>query len=153
MDKTLREIMFECHQNARDKGWWLPYMARENQIRMLSADQILSKLMLINTELAEAAEEARLPNFDPQAVYFKDETQTSGPGSYATKVDWPKHEDGKLSMSHPLTKPEGFGVEIADALIRIVDLCAAMNIDLPTLVEIKHQYNKSRSQRHGNKRA
>lgn len=50
-------------------------------------------------------------------------------------------------------KPEGFAVELADALIRILDLFGALGIDAARLVRIKHEYNKTRPRRHGGKLA
>ena len=49
-------------------------------------------------------------------------------------------------------KPEGLSVELADAVLRIFDLCGALDIDLEAVLAIKHQYNKTRPYRHGNKR-
>lgn len=46
-------------------------------------------------------------------------------------------------------KPEGFGVELADAIIRILDLAEGFNIDLAKLIRIKLEYNKTRPQMHG----
>lgn len=48
-------------------------------------------------------------------------------------------------------KPEGFWVEMADALIRILELAGAMDVDLEHIIELKHQYNKTRPYRHGGK--
>jgi hypothetical protein len=50
-------------------------------------------------------------------------------------------------------KPEGFPIEIADTIIRILDLCAAMGIDIDAAVKEKMDYNKTRPYRHGGKRA
>lgn len=50
-------------------------------------------------------------------------------------------------------KPEGFAVELADALIRILDLCGALGIDAADIVRIKHEYNRTRPHRHGGKLA
>lgn len=50
-------------------------------------------------------------------------------------------------------KPEGFGVELADAVIRIFDLCGALDIDLAAAIEQKMAYNATRPHRHGGKRA
>jgi NTP pyrophosphatase (non-canonical NTP hydrolase) len=49
-------------------------------------------------------------------------------------------------------KPEGFGVELADAIIRILDLAGALNISLEYCIESKMEYNKTRPHRHGNRR-
>jgi len=48
-------------------------------------------------------------------------------------------------------KPEGFWVEVADAVIRILDLAGAMGVDLEHIIEVKHEYNKTRPHRHGGK--
>lgn len=50
-------------------------------------------------------------------------------------------------------KPEGFGFELADAIIRILDLAGFLGLDMENLVLEKHAYNKSRSYRHGGKLA
>lgn len=50
-------------------------------------------------------------------------------------------------------KPEGFGFELADTIIRILDLAGFLGLDMDELVRTKHEYNKSRSYRHGGKRA
>ena len=50
-------------------------------------------------------------------------------------------------------KPEGWGVELADCAIRILDMCEANGLDLQTLIEEKMAYNKTRPFRHGGKRA
>lgn len=51
------------------------------------------------------------------------------------------------------SKPEGFAVELADALIRTLDLCEGLGIDAEDIVRIKHEYNKTRPRRHGGKLA
>lgn len=48
-------------------------------------------------------------------------------------------------------KPEGYGVEIADAIIRLLDLCAFKGIDIEKLILEKLEYNLTRGYRHGNK--
>lgn len=84
---------------------------------------IPEKLALIHSEVSEALEEYR-NGIELSSVYYTD----SG-------------------------KPEGFGVELADAVIRIMDLCGHLGIDLAGLVEEKHEYNLTRSYRHGGKLA
>jgi NTP pyrophosphatase (non-canonical NTP hydrolase) len=49
-------------------------------------------------------------------------------------------------------KPEGIPIELADAVIRIFDLCGKHNIPLAYALNMKMTYNKTRSYRHGNKR-
>lgn len=49
-------------------------------------------------------------------------------------------------------KPEGVATELADCIIRILDYCGAVGIDIEAVVEKKHAYNKTRPYRHGGKR-
>lgn len=46
-------------------------------------------------------------------------------------------------------KPEGFGVELADAVIRICDLAGKEDIDLEALISEKLAYNARRPHKHG----
>lgn len=48
-------------------------------------------------------------------------------------------------------KPEGVAVELADAVIRIADLCGHLGIDLEEVIEIKMAYNEGRPYKHGKK--
>lgn len=50
-------------------------------------------------------------------------------------------------------KPEGFWVEIADTIIRCLDLCDAYQVDIEHIMALKHEFNKSRPFRHGGKLA
>ena len=46
---------------------------------------------------------------------------------------------------------DNFSVELADAVIRIFDLAAYMNIDIGTVLMDKHNYNIERPYKHGKK--
>lgn len=46
-------------------------------------------------------------------------------------------------------KPEGVGIELADAVIRIGDLCEILGIDLEECIAIKTAFNRGREYRHG----
>jgi NTP pyrophosphatase (non-canonical NTP hydrolase) len=52
--------------------------------------------------------------------------------------------------------PEGekgwLGEELADAVIRIWDMCDYLGIDIAKEVNKKHEYNKTRPYRHGEKK-
>jgi NTP pyrophosphatase (non-canonical NTP hydrolase) len=50
-------------------------------------------------------------------------------------------------------KPCGFPIELADTVIRIVDLCEAKGIDLEAAMRVKQAYNETRPNRHGGKLA
>ena len=46
-------------------------------------------------------------------------------------------------------KPEGVYVEVADALIRILDWYGSQKVDVEEIVRMKHEYNKTRPYKHG----
>lgn len=46
-------------------------------------------------------------------------------------------------------KPEGFPTELADAVIRVADLCGHLGIDLADVILRKMKYNLSRPRKHG----
>jgi len=83
---------------------------------------IVEKLCLIHSEVSEALEELR---------------QGEGPHQFISY-----DED---------TKPIGFVIELADIMIRILDLCSALGLDIEKAIEMKHKYNKTRPYRHGGK--
>ena len=80
-------------------------------------------LMLVVSELSEALEEARKPDARWGEVYYGDND-----------------------------KPEGLPIELADAIVRIVDMAAHLGIDLDEAVRLKMAYNERREVRHGGKR-
>lgn len=147
-EKSIGQVMSEVHANARAHGWWKAHEVEgSGMLRDLTADEILAKIMLVVTELSEAVEDARLPGFHPQELYWEVLLAPNGRLSREAFIADQKREPNEND------KPEGFGVELADAVIRIHDLAGAMRIDLPRLVELKHQFNKTRSMRHGGKSA
>lgn len=48
-------------------------------------------------------------------------------------------------------KPEGFATELADIVIRVMDLAAHLEINLAAAIAEKHNFNLTREFRHGNK--
>lgn len=131
-------------------------------------DNIPTKIALVHEEVSEALGEFR-EGHEPTEVYWHYE---SGP---ATELVDFKHElDGtdyikpatSSSQWHPVepgkmhevmislgyrAKPEGFGIELADALIRIADLAERHGIDLEAMIALKSAYNETRPYMHGRK--
>lgn len=91
-----------------------------------------TKLLLIHSEISEAFEEVRN-------------------GKLYDEIYYSKHQD--VGVKAPIDKPEGFIIEIADAVIRIFDLCSFLNIDLEKAIKLKMAYNERRPYRHGGKLA
>ena len=84
------------------------------------SDNLPEKLMLIVSELAEAMEELRNPRIWQRNnyVYFVGD------------------------------KPDGFAIELIDALIRLLDLCAALRIDVASGLALKMNFNAGRPYKH-----
>lgn len=55
------------------------------------------------------------------------------------------------TVVHGSLKPTGLPSELADVIIRVLDLCGALGIDIDEAVRLKHAYNETRSHRHGGK--
>lgn len=83
-------------------------------------DRIPEALCLIHSEISEALEDSRKPGFNPVTITFV--------------------RDGK---------PEGFGIELADAIIRILDLSEALGINIEQALYLKAVYNQERPYKHG----
>lgn len=49
-------------------------------------------------------------------------------------------------------KPDGIAVEMVDCIIRILDYLNYCGIDVEAVLEQKHEYNKTRSYKHGGKK-
>lgn len=50
-------------------------------------------------------------------------------------------------------KPEGIPSELADVIIRILDIAEYYAIDMESILVEKHEFNKTRPYRHGGKKA
>lgn len=48
-------------------------------------------------------------------------------------------------------KPDGTAIEMIDCMIRILDWCGRMGIDVEQALKLKHEYNKTRPYKHGKK--
>lgn len=119
--KSLNELAKRIHADQVEKGFYKD----ERQIGTL--------LMLIVSELSEALEADRKG----------------------------RHVD--LSMKHPVMDlvdlkdkktfeelvKDTFEDEIADAMIRLLDLCGYLGIDIEKHIELKNEYNRKRMPKHG----
>lgn len=85
-------------------------------------DNLEQKLLLAVGEICEAIEEVRAGHSVTETYY----------------------NEGSM-------KPEGFPVEIADTIIRLLQLCHSLGIDIAQAVALKAKYNNTRGQKHGKK--
>ena len=115
----LNELGKQIHQDCIDKGFYD------------TPRELGTLLMLIVSEVAEANEAARINKFaDPQLVL---EMNPENCGITRDFLDLVK---------------DTFEDEIADTIIRLLDLCAYMNIDIEKHISLKLAYNKTRPYKH-----
>jgi NTP pyrophosphatase (non-canonical NTP hydrolase) len=115
----VNKLRDEIHENARAKGFY----DNEREIGTL--------LMLIVSEIAEAMEADR-------KCYR------------ATKIDFVEKQEGESFVNHFRDKvKDTFEDELADTIIRVLDLCGYMDIDIDKHVALKMRYNKEREKMHG----
>lgn len=88
-------------------------------VRHLQYLELVNSLALIQTEIAEAIEGVR------------------------------KNPDWKLNTSEHVPALSNLEEELADAVIRIRDLCGGLNIDLEECINLKMEYNTTRPYKHG----
>jgi len=93
---------------------------------------VIEAIALMHSELSEALEELR--SF-PQG---------------SLELDEPRHVVFRVDITG---KPLGLAPELADCVIRILDTCEHLGIDLADAILKKHSYNQSRPHRRGEKSA
>lgn len=126
--KFIHELQTDIHELAKSKGWY------DGKPRTK-----LELLALVHAEISEAVEEIR----KDRPPLYKLQYDDAGNEYYVT--------EGTIGWEKP-TKIEGELIELADAVIRILDYCEYHGMDLERAIMLKHEYNKSRSYRHGNKK-
>lgn len=140
---VFRQLQKEIHSNAVQHGWWKTF---ENGKAM--EKNPLEIHALIHSEIAEATEEARKEKPSVYCVYEGNELQLDGTydeGNAKLPADYVKE-------AFLVCKPEGELVELADAVIRVMDYCESRGWDLGAAITLKHEYNKTRPFRHGGKK-
>jgi NTP pyrophosphatase (non-canonical NTP hydrolase) len=110
-----------------------------NEGRVSKGIPVMRELMLIVTEIAEAAEDYRNSKIPLTSLFWEDQNGVRQPMT--------------LDDAQQGRKPEGFGSELADGVIRLFHLAKRLNIDIVTALECKMAYNTTRPYRHGGKRA
>lgn len=123
--KPLNELAEKVHLTAKEKGWWDGYFG----------DGVYS------TGIDKKKAEKRIP-----------EALANVHAEISEALE--DYRDGNMSMTFAADgKPVGFPTEMADTIIRIIDLCCALGIDIDKAIAKKAEYNKTRAYRHGGKAA
>lgn len=131
---NINELAKEVHENAVKHGFWEkpPFLPEA--------------LCLIHAELSEALEEFRdgKPLIYGTCALALEDCQFSG------VCDLAGHPGAEGKVEGPC-KPEGIAVELADVILRTLDLMAALGVDVDAVVMAKHRYNLGREYKHGGK--
>lgn len=121
---TINELRDLAHEIAASKGFWD------------SERNVGEMLMLVVSELGEAVEAHRKGMFANHTGFALN--------SFG-KDDMAKAEAFKEFMK------DTFEDEIADAVIRLLDLCGGLGIDLDAHISAKLAFNATRERLHGKK--
>jgi hypothetical protein len=150
---TIAQLVERSHALSKEKGWYETWPDGRTKAHAVNVPE---KLALIHSEVSEALEEFRnhgvLRRCDHCGGTGSDPIIPAAKhcGSCAGAAFMEMY-DGRGYALDDAAKPEGFIVELADAVIRVCDLAGAMNLDLAAAIETKHRYNKTRPYRHGGK--
>lgn len=120
----MNELRDQVFANGQQKGFW------DKERNMGEA------LMLIVTELAEAME-----------VHRASGTIVVPSESYKKLVE--QLSDDEFPQIFKDSVKDTFPDEMADAIIRILDLCGGNNIDIDWHIKMKMRYNATRERLHG----
>jgi RecJ-like exonuclease len=151
--KKLAAMAADIHANAFEKGFWECATCKGGgKIRPLAegASRLLcpvcggtgehvevgTLIALVHSELSEALEAKRNPEDDAKC------DKCSG-FAVISRVECPKCKGTGDALGG-----SRYAEELADAVIRILDMAAADGIDLGSVIEAKHEYNKTRPHRH-----
>lgn len=145
--ETLNELRDEIHENAKNKGFWD------------SPRETGTLLMLCVSELAEAMEADRHKIYcDLMRYYEKRQNefilkhkQETDPMFYPRSPELVLTDDEIEKQTFEHHVKDTFEDELADAVIRILDLCGAKGIDIEKHIELKMKYNATRERMHGKK--
>lgn len=142
----IKDLVHDIGSYADASGWSdrfdkLKESGDEDGLR----DHVLSKLALVDSEVAEAIEEIRDGKGYNETYYTHD----------GDEVPFTEIRGGVTVMenTHTSLKPEGVPSELADVIIRVLHLCWLLEIDIEEILEEKLAYNKTRGVRHGGKMA
>lgn len=138
--KELNKLSTYAYLQARSMGWYTTDEGHEKEMNFGE------RLMLTVSELSEALDADRKGRRVPK-----------GKGDYFLTAK--RHingsdliEDSQYKFAFEESIKDTLEDEIADTVIRLLDMCGYMNIDLAFHVEAKLQYNKLRGHKHGGRK-
>lgn len=140
-------VQNEAHGNSRERGFWEKFKAS-------SPDQVGMKLCLIHSELSEALEAVRksrpVQECDAGQASRVSSSHGTNPCCCAQCVA-AGSSDPPVQFLQDEHCPEfiNFEIELADVIIRVMDLSGGMNLRVAEAVAAKMAYNRTRPYKHG----
>ena len=124
---NLTKLSKEINKNVRNKGFWnnmdFAIQMTQNQVRVIGLDKHV-KDAFISQKLALVHTEI-------------------SEAMEATRID------GYENNGYGINIKDSFADELADSIIRILDICGELNIDIQEQIDWKLDKNKSREYMHG----
>ncbi len=133
---SISELQTEIHQTALKKGWWVAQTQIANQGLFDSEGNYTD-------ELGEPVEVKVQRSFGELIALCHSEL------SEALEAF---REGGMETWRGENNKPEGMFVELANCIIRILDISEHFGVNMEVVIKEKMEYNQTRPYRHGGKR-
>lgn len=136
--KSINQLRDEIHEIAKSKGFW----DKPREIGTL--------LMLCVSELAEAMEADRNESYCQMERFNRILVSSriiNNDPTYTGEIT----RDQAWAVNFETCIKDTFEDELADTVIRILDLCGAKGIDIEKHIELKMKYNATREMLHGKK--
>ncbi len=106
---------------------------------------------MINKLIKEAYNNAVLHGWEDQDRSFGDMIALTHSELSEALEDYRENKEYN-NIYYDNKKPCGIPIELADAVIRIFDICGKYEIDLEKAIKLKMEYNKDRPYKHNNKK-
>lgn len=141
--KNLNELAKEIHQNAINKGFYIDYYTTKHLVgKKLTPiiDHVFfaQKIALIHSELSEAIEADRKNRYLDLDILKE---------KYLLEIEL--FNDKNFKEAYEMGFKHSVNDELVDAIIRVLDLCAHLDINIQKHVELKMKYNSLREHKHG----
>lgn len=146
------KLMEEIHQNAVNHGWYNNGARDRNELEILIISEVAEALECfrrgeIETTIEDDGKPVGLPSEIADIVIRAADAKKAA--EYGrVNVDFTQKKLTHMLLSIVMATIQG---QPSDVIVKCYRLAKHHNIDLDAEIKRKHEYNKTRSYRHGNK--